>query len=130
MKRLLNVCAENSGNHLLAADPNTVTQARGDLERFRVGKHALEKDIHTQLDINQRLNTRVSSLLETVSDLESKVKSLTSQLSQLDPDLASTAVAENVQLAQEKNVLVKENDALKIAIKAQNRSLLTITNSK
>ena len=60
-----------------------------------MGKNTLEKDIHTQLDINQRLNIRVS-------ELESQVKDLTSQLSQLDPDLASTAVAENIHLAQEK----------------------------
>ena len=37
--------------------------------------------------------------------------------------MASTAVAENIHLAQEKNVLVKENDALKVAIKAQQASI-------
>ena len=51
------------------------------------------------------------------------MKDLTSQLSQLDPNLASTAVDENIHLAQEKTVLVKENDALKIAIKAQQESI-------
>ena len=91
-------------------------QARGDLVQLRNNKNKLENDLHTQTNLNQRLNILVSAL-------ESQVKSLTSQLSQLDPDLASTAVAENVQLAQEKNVLVKENDSLKIAIKAQQESI-------
>ena len=68
----------------------------------------MEKDIHTQLNTNQRLNIRVS-------DLESQVLALTSQLSELDPNQASLTAQENARLRLELNEMAKQNEFLTTA---------------